>query len=173
MYSNLSFSITKNKIAGSIEQVEDEKFGAKPNSIKFTQTYDPEYFGRYHSEVVKHNAARIGLTGYYGWAFKLHETWKFDNVQFTISQFITDFSDWDKCVKHHKKAWSPTTMFFLEQGNILYTRIRTGNICQEQANVKVFPIGPITPGKWHTLVLGVNWQSTGANVQTVHNMNSK
>lgn len=76
--------------------------------------------------------------------------------RYTISQFISDFKDWN-CGKYHKKEWVPTTMTYIRGVN-LYTRLRYGDVCVG-SGVKVFKVGKVKPGIWHTLVLGVSWQS--------------
>ena len=66
---------------GTTEDVKFEPFNNGVDSdqhcLKFTQTYDPEYRGRYHSEVVLHDATQHGDTKYFGFAFKIAEDWEF------------------------------------------------------------------------------------------------
>ena len=142
---------------GSVEVKKNEHYNSTHGSaIRFTQTYDPDYYGRYHSEVQKQKAARLGDTGYYGFAFKLANNWEFDDMMYTISQFIADFEDWD-CGIHHKE-WSPTTMTYL-MGQELYSRVRYGDICNSNENIHIFKVGTVKAGQWHTVVIGANWQS--------------
>src|SRR5262249_53369124 len=55
-----------------------------PTAIKVGQIYDPNYTGRYHSEVVKNDAYRRGDTAFYGFAFRLQSDWDFQNQTYNI-----------------------------------------------------------------------------------------
>ena len=92
---------------GSIEESNIDYF-AGPTSLKFTQKYDPKYYGRYHSEVQVTDAASMGEKGYYGFAFMLDKDWVFDHHMYTISQFITSF----KGNNFHLK---PTFVYFYKR----------------------------------------------------------
>src|SRR5689334_22826106 len=48
-----------------------------PTAIKFTQTWIPNYTGRYHSEVVNFNIQATGQDRYYGLAVFLPSDWVF------------------------------------------------------------------------------------------------
>ena len=54
------------------------------------------------------------------------------------------------------KVAVPTTMVWVYQGYV-YTKLRTGHPCIDAGNIKEFKIGAVTPGKWHTIVLGILW----------------
>ena len=123
--------------------------------LKFTQTYDPNYRGRYHSEVVLKGAAKVGTSAYYGFAFRLPENWEMDNNRYSIMQFITSFRDVD-CPGDTKKGANPSTMVWIE-GQLLFTKLRYGDPCHDGGNIREFQVGKITPGRWHTLLLGVKW----------------
>ena len=126
------------------------------SKLKFTQTYDPEYYGRYHSEVERYDAALLGEQGYYGFAFQLDPAWKTDRHMYTISQFISNFKD-ITCNGHHTRNWSPTTMTYII-GHELFTRVRFGDMCIGE-QIHEFKIGTVKPGAWHTVVLGVKWDN--------------
>ena len=131
------------------------------------QTYNPEYRGRYHSEVVLQNATQHGKATYYGFAFKLSKkNWEFDesfsygpkvtNNRIAIAQFITHFRDVD-CGEKNKKGAVPTTMVWIQNDKV-YVRLRSGAVCQEdKGDVREFKIGTVVPGQWHTLAFGVLW----------------
>merc|ERR1711871_257245 len=135
--------------------------------LRFSQTYDPEYRGRYHSEVVLQNATQHGKATYYGFAFKLSKkNWEFDesfsygplvtNNRVAIAQFITHFRDVD-CGEKNKKGAVPTTMVWIQNDKV-YVRLRSGAVCQEdKGDVREFKIGTVVPGQWHTLAFGVLW----------------
>lgn len=44
---------------------------------------------------------------------------------------------------------------------ILYTKLRSGDVCHAADNIKEFKLGKITPGKWHTIVIGASWRHNG------------
>ena len=141
---------------GSVDEITNMGFNGSSNCLKFTQRYEPTWHGRYHAEVYLDAATRLGETKYFGFAFMLDKAWRFDDKWYTISQFITNFKDWP-CPKGHKE-WTPTTMVYLI-GDVLYTRIRSGDICHEteKGNV-IYKLAHVTPGEWHTVVIGANWQ---------------
>ena len=81
---------TENK--GTVDEVTNV-FYKGPTSLKMTQTWDPSWQGRFHSEVFKYNAYRKGDTGFYGFAFRLAEGWEFNDQSYNLAQFIADFKD--------------------------------------------------------------------------------
>lgn len=65
---------------------------AGTTAIKVTQTYDPNYTGRYHAEVHRGTGYKRGNTGFYGFAFRVSDTWQFSPAQsYNIGQFIAEF----------------------------------------------------------------------------------
>jgi hypothetical protein len=136
---------------GTTQQVSNV-FYEGPSAIKCTQVYDPNYTGRYHSDVRKDNVYRKGDTGFYGFTFRLQENWDFTGDQsYNIAQFIADFGD-SGC-----DDWMPSTMVWL-QGNQLYTRVKYGTICAQHTTA--FPkIATVSAGQWHKIVMQVNWES--------------
>ena len=130
------------------------------------QDYDPKYRGRYHAEVIRYNASQLGMTSYYGFAFKLADNWvystatagsKMMNTRVSIGQFITSFRDAD-CGKN-KKSGVPGTMVWIQSDKI-YVRLRTGSPCIDHVpNIREFKVGRVVPGRWHTLVFGGKWTS--------------
>ena len=123
----------------------DNHIDSDNRCLKFTQYYQPEYRGRYHSEVVLQNATQHGDETFYGFAFKLQKDWEFDdsyakgpkvnNNRISIAQFITHFRDID-CGEHEKGA-VPTTMVWLQNDN-LYVRLRSGIVCTEEKGDMTF-----------------------------------
>ncbi|KAL3464854.1 polysaccharide lyase [Aspergillus heterothallicus] len=122
-----------------------------PTAIKVTQTYDSSYSGRYHSELVHNNGYTRGDTSFYGFAFRLQSDWDFTSQSYNLAQFIADFTD-SGC-----DDWMPSTMIWL-QGNQLYTRVKTGTICNQA--ITTFPnLATVSAGQWHKIVLQVDWES--------------
>jgi hypothetical protein len=126
-------------------------------ALKMTQTYKPGYTGRYHSEVVYKNGYKRGDTKFYGFAFRLSESWDFINDQsYNIAQWIADFTN-TGC-----DDWSPTSMVYL-RGSTLYSRIKTGRLLAGQAcqqNTRQFALKTgIVPGQWYKLTFQVRWES--------------
>ncbi|KAL1873104.1 hypothetical protein VTK73DRAFT_1109 [Phialemonium thermophilum] len=136
---------------GTVDQVTNVVYKG-PTAIKVTQTYDPSYTGRYHSEVHRHTGYKRGQTGFYGWAFRLSEDWQFSPAQsYNIGQFIADFTD-TGC-----DDWMPSSMIWL-QGNQLYSRVKQGSVCNQR--ITTFPnLGTVSAGVWHRIIIQANWQS--------------
>jgi len=141
------------------------------SGLKVTQTFIPGYQDRYHSEYVYNNGYKRGDTKFYGFAFRLSDSWEFDPPQsFNIAQFIADFGD-TNC-----DDWSPTTMVYL-RGRTLYSRIKTGQLlpgkpcppadnkgdcsggknCQ---NTREFALkNDIDGGVWYRMTFQITWKS--------------
>ena len=131
--------------------------------LKFTQLYDPEYYtGRYHSEVCLEHAAQHGQSAYYGFAFKIAVDWEFNSNyddlynRISIAQFISNFKDVDCGDTGHSKGAVPSTMVWI-QNDELYTKLRSGDPCHDTYNIEEFKIGRVTPGEWHSVVIGAYW----------------
>ncbi|WP_223646336.1 polysaccharide lyase [Corallococcus sp. EGB] len=135
---------------GSVNEVTNVTYEG-PTAIKVTQIYDPNYTGRYHSEVVKNNVYRRGDTGFYGFAFRLQQDWQFQPQSYNIAQFIADFSD-TGC-----DDYMPSTMVWLS-GNQLMTRVKQGTVCAQKT--VTFPnLATVSAGEWHKVILQVKWAS--------------
>ena len=89
------------KLVGTIEEVTYEPAFNGTTCLKFTQTYNRQYHGRYTNMVHVLDAARLGRTGYYGFAFKLDKNWQFDPNWVTLMKFMADFGDVD--CGHHRR----------------------------------------------------------------------
>jgi hypothetical protein len=139
---------------GTVQQV-SSIFYESPSAIMCTQTYDPNYKGRYHSDLRRDNIYRKGDNGFYGFAFRLQEDWDFSgNQSYNIAQFIADFND-SGC-----DDWMPTTMLWL-QSNQLYTRVKHGTVCPKTAQLlTTFPkLATVSAGQWHKVVIQSSWKS--------------
>ena len=75
---------------GQVQEVTNV-FHSSPQSLKMTQTYDASYSGRYHSECDRNDGYTRGDTRFYGFAFRLSETWEFSGGQgYNLAQFIAN-----------------------------------------------------------------------------------
>ena len=154
--------------SGTVQQVSNVVYRGT-SALKMTQTYLPGYQGRYHSEAVYPNGYSRGETKFYGFAFRLSESWSFGDTQsYNIAQFIADFSD-TGC-----DDYSPTSMIWL-RGSTLYSRVKTGKLlpgspCPADKNdcsggkncqpIRQFALqSGIEAGVWYKLTMQVTWKS--------------
>ncbi|KAJ7889768.1 polysaccharide lyase-domain-containing protein [Mycena leptocephala] len=115
---------------GTVDQVTNVVYGDSGTAIKVTQTYDPAYTGRYHSE----------------------QDWQFAPAQsYNLAQFIADFTD-TGC-----DDWMPSSMVWII-GNQLATRVRTGSVCN-QGTTEFKNLATVSAGTWHKVVIQANWQN--------------
>ncbi|KAK2596773.1 hypothetical protein QQS21_006168 [Conoideocrella luteorostrata] len=121
-----------------------------------TQTYDPNYHGRYHSEVDVNHGYKRGETSH-GFMFRLSEHWSFQDQSYNIAQFIANRPgadcDEDDCM--------PSTMVWV-QGNQLQSWIVTGHYRQPNCGRKLDPLpdlDTISAGKWHKVIIQAKWAS--------------
>jgi hypothetical protein len=150
-----SFSIEH---SGTVQEVTDVTYEG-PSAIKATQTYDPNYSGRYHSEAVHNNGYKLGDTGFYGFTFRLQQDWQFSPSQsYNLAQFIADFSDY----KSSCDDWIPTSMVWIV-GDQLYSRVKTwDDICHQHVNTFA-NLAQVSAGVWHKVEIQASWKadSTG------------
>ncbi|KAF2836650.1 polysaccharide lyase family 20 protein [Patellaria atrata CBS 101060] len=140
--------------SGSVQEVTNINYQG-PTALKMTQIYDANYGGRYHSEVRMTNVYRRGDVGFYGFMFRLQESWQFSPAQsYNLAQFIADFSG--EC----EEDWMPSSMIWLV-GDKLYSRVKTGNVCPKSAQItNTFAnLATVTPGVWHKIVIQSSWKS--------------
>jgi hypothetical protein len=140
--------------SGSVQVVSNTVYEPS-TALKCTQVYDASYTGRYHSDLRKDGIYRKGDTAFYGFAFRLQDSWDFSGAQsYNIAQFIADFND-SGC-----DDWMPTTMVWI-QGNQLYTRVKRGTVCPKSNQViTTFPnLAKVSAGQWHKIVIQANWQA--------------
>ncbi|EMR63494.1 putative glucuronan lyase a protein [Eutypa lata UCREL1] len=143
---------TENK--GTVEDITNIPYKGA-TALKMTQTWDPNWSGRFHSEVFHYNAYKKGDTGFYGFAFRLQESWEFNPQSYNLAQFITDFSDLN-CGEDSM----PSSMVFIE-GDQIGTRVKYGNVCptQDQKTTYFRGLKTVTPGVWHKVVIQASWRS--------------
>ncbi|RYP42062.1 hypothetical protein DL767_000574 [Monosporascus sp. MG133] len=143
---------TENK--GTVQEVTNMVYKG-PTALKMTQVWDPNWSGRFHSEVFKYNAYKKGDTGFYGFAFRLQENWEFNPQSYNLAQFIADFKDLG-CGEDSM----PSSMVFID-GNQLGTRVKYGDVCPTSSQKTRYFRGlkTVTPGVWHKIVIQASWQS--------------
>ncbi|KAJ5778863.1 hypothetical protein N7457_006583 [Penicillium paradoxum] len=142
---------TNHEHNGKVQQVTNVVYQGS-TALKMTQVYDPDYTGRYHSEVVKKDVYKRGDEGAYGFAFRLQQNWEFSPAQsYNIAQFIADFSD-SEC-----DGFMPSSMVFLE-GDQLVSRVKQGTICK-QKTVFFRNLATVTAGEWHLIQIEAKWES--------------
>lgn len=140
--------------SGTVEEVTNVVYEGG-TAIKVTQTYDPNYTGRYHSEVHRRAGYRRGETGFYGFAFRLQQDWQFSPAQgYNLGQFIADFTD-TGC-----DDWMPSSMVWIV-GDQLATRVKTGSIC-DQHTTEWKNLATVSAGVWHRVEIQASWQSDGS-----------
>jgi hypothetical protein len=142
--------------SGTVQQVTNVVYEGS-TALKMMQTYDPNYNGRYHSEVVKNNVYKLGDTGFYGFAFRLQQDWQFSPAQsYNLAQFIADFSDLNsKC-----DDWMPTSMVWIV-GDQLYSRVKFGSdICHQQIDT-FSNLATVSAGEWHKVEIQASWKADG------------
>lgn len=121
-----------------------------PTALKMTQTYD-NYGGRYHSEAFVNNGYHRGETKFYGFSFRLSETWEFDDQGYNLAQFIGDYGDY-QC-----DDWIPSSMIWIRK-NQLYSRTKGGAVCSPELH-QYGPLATVTAGVWHTVIIQADWES--------------
>lgn len=136
---------------GTVEEVTNVVYEG-PTAIKVTQTWDPAWNGRFHSEVHRRQGYHRGETGFYGFMFRLQQDWQFSPAQgYNIAQFIADFTD-TGC-----DDWMPSSMVWIH-GDQLATRVKTGTIC-DQHITEFKNLATVSAGVWHKIEIQANWQS--------------
>jgi hypothetical protein len=135
---------------GSIAQVTSPVFKGS-TAIRVTQVFDPNYTGRYHSEVVRNDGYRPGQMRFYGFAMFIPSNWQSVSQGFNIAQFIADFGD-TGC-----DDFMPSTMLWFT-GSSLSTRVKQGSICSQ--SIQTFSnFASLSYGQWHRIEIQANWQT--------------
>lgn len=139
---------------GTVDQVTNIVYKSG-SALKMTQTFDPNYNGRYHSEVDHNDGYRRGDTRSYGFMFRLSDNWDFTNQGYNLAQFISYRSGSDNC----GDDWMPSTMIWIT-GHELHTRIVNGVYRGSNCKRSVIPydnLGQIQAGKWHKIIIQAKW----------------
>ena len=126
-------------------------------ALKMTQTFVEGYTGRYHSEVHYNNGYKRGDELFYGFTFRLSDTWQFQPQSYNIAQFIADRQG----AGCDDDDWMPSTMVWIDN-NRLKTRFLSGNYRQGDCSRRIYTFTSptaITAGAWHKVVIQARWKS--------------
>lgn len=126
-------------------------------ALKMTQTYDSSYTGRYHSEVDHNVGYKRGDTLFYGFAFRLSESWQFQDQSYNLAQFIANRPG----AGCGDDDWMPSSMLWL-QGNKLTSRIVSGQYRQPDCGrtiTRFDNLATVSAGEWHRVVIQASWKS--------------
>ncbi|KAJ7752530.1 polysaccharide lyase [Mycena olivaceomarginata] len=138
---------------GTVDQVTNVVYGTNGTAIEVTQTYDPAWTERYHSEVHHSQGYHRGEQGFYGFAFRLQQDWQFSPAQsYNLAQFIADFTD------THCDDWMPSSMVWII-GDQLATRVKTGSVCHQDDPNEFKNLATVSAGNWHKVVIQASWQN--------------
>lgn len=127
------------------------------SALKMEQTYDPGYSGRYHSEVDVYDGYQRGDMRFYGFAFRLSDSWEFGSQGFNLAQFIAN-REGAGC---GGDDWMPSSMLWI-QGDQLTSRVVSGSYRQPDCSrdfVTFNNLATVSAGDWHRVVLQVQWAS--------------
>lgn len=142
---------------GTVQQVTNVVYKGT-TALKMTQTYDGSYTGRYHSEVDVSDGYTRGDERFYGFAFRLSESWSFEGTQsYNIAQFIANRPG----AGCGNDDWMPSSMLWLK-GNQLTTRIVSGQYTSPNCvrNFSEFGnLATVSAGAWHTVIIQARWNS--------------
>lgn len=141
---------------GTVDQVSNMVYKGG-SALKMTQTYDPNYSGRFHSEVDHNYGYKRGDSTFYGFAFRLSDTWQFQPQSYNIAQFIANRPG----AGCGGDDWMPSSMVWI-QGNKLKSRIVSGHYRQPNCgrSIDTTPdLATVTAGQWHRVVIQAKWAS--------------
>lgn len=144
---------------GTVDQVTNVVYKGS-SALKMTQTYDSNYHNRYHSEVDHNYGYKRGDSSFYGFAFRLSDTWDFQDQSYNIAQFIANRPG----AGCGGDDWMPSTMVWV-QGNQLFSRIVSGHYRQPNCGRNIDTLrnlGQISAGQWHKVIMQVKWASDGS-----------
>ena len=127
---------------GTISQVTSPNYKTTTanTSIKFTQTFDPNYTGRYHSEVEKDTTQSNGQDRWYGQAVYIPTSWVDTSGGNTIQQWGTEAPE------------GPWIQNFI-QGTLLKITVPGINNYQH--------MGSVTKGVWMRIVVHLKMANPG------------
>lgn len=140
---------------GTVDQVTNVVYKGG-TALKMTQTYDPNYNGRYHSEVDHNDGYNRGDERFYGFMFRLSDKWEIVNQGHNIAQFIAHRPGGNNC----GDEWMPSTMLWIN-GNKLQSRLVNGPYIGGNCHrdfVNFNDIATVQPGKWHKVIIQAKWE---------------
>ena len=98
-----------------------------------------------------------GDTRFYGFMFRLSESWEFDPQSYNIAQFIANRPG----ANCGGDDWMPSSMLWV-QGNQLTSRIVSGQYRQPDCSRTITPLNnlaTVTAGVWHKVIIQASWKS--------------
>ena len=98
-----------------------------------------------------------GDTRFYGFVFRLSESWEFDPQSYNIAQFIANRPG----ANCGGDDWMPSSMLWI-QGNQLTSRIVSGQYRQPDCSRTITPfnnLATVTAGVWHKVIIQASWKS--------------
>ena len=125
-----------------------------------TQTYDPSWHDRYHSEVDHNDGYARGDERFYGFMFRVSEQWEFVSQNLNIAQFIAHRPGSDNC----SDLDMPSTMLWIA-GHQLHSRLVQGPYLGGNCHrnfVDLPNLGEIKPGQWHKVIMQAKWEDNGS-----------
>ncbi|KAJ6780417.1 hypothetical protein PWT90_02304 [Aphanocladium album] len=144
---------------GTVDEVTNVSYKSG-TSLKMTQTYDPSYNGRYHSEVDHNDGYSRGDERFYGFMFRVSEKWEFVSQNLNIAQFIAHRPGSNNC----GDLDMPSTMLWIA-GHQLHSRLVQGPYIGGNCHrnfVDLPNLGEIKPGKWHKVIIQAKWEDNGS-----------
>ncbi|KAI4247284.1 MAG: hypothetical protein L6R40_001627 [Gallowayella cf. fulva] len=141
---------------GTVEEVSNIVYKG-PTAVKVTQTYDPSYSGRYHSELRRYQGYKRGDERFYGFMFRLSESWEFTPQSYNIAQFEAKRPG----ANCGGDDYMPSSMLWL-LGNQLTSRIVSGQYRQPDCSRTITPyknLATVSAGVWHKVIIQARWKS--------------
>ena len=134
-------------------------------AIKVTQTYDSGYDGRDHSEVSHFQGYKWGDERFYGFMFRLSNTWDFDPQSYNIAQFIANRPG----AGCGEDDWMPSSMLWL-RGSQLMSRIVRGQYRRPDSSRPITDLpnlATVSAGVWHKVIIQARWKSDNTGFQKI------
>lgn len=144
---------------GTVDEVTNVAYKSG-TALKMTQTYDPSYNGRYHSEVDHNDGYNRGDERFYGFMFRVSENWEFVSQNLNIAQFIAHRPGSNNC----GDLDMPSTMLWIA-GHQLHSRLVQGPYIGGNCHrnfVDLPNLGEVKPGKWHKVIIQAKWEDNGS-----------
>ncbi len=150
------FDFVRHEHLGTVEQVTNVVYKGS-SALKMTQTFDPGYTDRYHSEVDHDQGYKRNDELFYGFMFRLSDGWDFEPQSYNIAQFIADRPG----AGCGGDDWMPSSMVWI-QGNQLTSRIVSGQYRQPDCSRTITTLNnlaTVSAGVWHKVIIQARWKS--------------
>ncbi|KAF7562252.1 hypothetical protein G7046_g1895 [Stylonectria norvegica] len=152
------WDFVRHEHSGTVTEVSNVAYKGT-TALKMTQTYDSSgsYSGRYHSEVDHDQGYKRGDELFYGFTFRLSDSWQFQDQSYNLAQFIADRPG----AGCGDDDWMPSSMLWI-QGNQLTSRIVSGQYRQPDCG-RIFKtlnnLAAVSAGVWHKVIIQAKWES--------------